>query len=268
MEEQCVSYFKQYKKYAKAGYADAMSTLAELYLQGYGTKKDKELSLRYYRRAAKYGSVIGTAKTGLLYLSDQALFNKEQGIKYLKKAARNKHGDSAYVLGVIYSSADYGVFDLQQADKWLAVAYHTNNQMVRKYINQLTRSKIYSAESFPKVKDIVVGLMQKNQQQTTASKKTKNSFYVNEIVWPEDDIEVITVSPPTLLEIMDDELLSFRNGFPDKFATATGTKITSRTCDQMLSCSTTGKKEFKDKLNTLVGLIGSGPGLPTAFLKR
>ena len=38
-EEVCKDYFKQYKKYARLGYADAMVTLAELYYYGHGTEK-------------------------------------------------------------------------------------------------------------------------------------------------------------------------------------------------------------------------------------
>ena len=54
---ECASYFKEYKKFAKSGYADAMSTLSELYRQGYGTEKNMKQAVRFLKLGAKYGSV-------------------------------------------------------------------------------------------------------------------------------------------------------------------------------------------------------------------
>lgn len=268
-EPSCVDYFKQYKKYAKAGHADAMATLAELYLKGYGTDRNLTKALKTYRRAAKYNSVIAAAKVGMLYLTEAEIYNKDKGITYLKKAARKKHGDSAYVLGVIYSNDDFGYLDFNEADKWLNVAYQAKNKKVRRYIEYLITQRNYSANNFPKISSIVTQLNSPTKQVNNKIQYASTMSNAEPgIQWPEDEMEVITVTPPTLVEIMDDELFSFRNKFPDKFAGATGTNIIGKTCAETIACYTTSKKNFKDMLNSLDGIIKSSFASPAAFLKN
>ena len=46
---ECKSHFKEYKKYSKAGYADAMATLGDFYLKGHGTDKNLKKALNHYQ---------------------------------------------------------------------------------------------------------------------------------------------------------------------------------------------------------------------------
>ena len=272
--EACIKYFKQYKKYARAGHAGAMTTLGELYINGYGTEKSLHKGLRQYKRAAKYGSVLGQAKTGLLYLTEPEIADIDEGIKYLKKAARNRHGDSAYLLGVIYADQEYGYLDMVESDKWLALAYRVGQKKVREFIEYLHNNKRINNKDYPKIEQILLSL-NLNQQAANSTKvegklaAQKHKRNTTNINWPEDEeIEVITVSPPTLVELFDSELASLKNAYPDKYAQATGTNIIGRTCDEMISCGSTSNKEFKDMLNALDGILNNPATLPMAFINN
>ncbi|MDN3653227.1 hypothetical protein QWY77_10735 [Thalassotalea ponticola] len=119
---QCQHYFKEYKRRSREGYADAMEILATFYHVGYGTEKNLELPLRWYKRAAKYFSVMGAYKAGIFMLSEEAFLNTERALAYLKKAGRRKYGNANYILTLLYSENELIPADLAQADHWLAYA--------------------------------------------------------------------------------------------------------------------------------------------------
>ena len=254
---ECVSYFKKYKKYAKAGHARAMVTLGELYYHGYGVDKSLKKALRQFRRAAKYGSILGQAKAGLVYLTEPEFLDKDEGLKYLKKAARNKDGGSAFLLGIIYNDKEYGFYDPQESDKWLSKAYRYRNREVRSYIEKIRFDKDFTANNFPKVSKLIATLATSSKEvqpnDLVASTDTKP---VSAILWPEDEsMEVITVSPPTLIEIFDEELADLKNAYPEKYAVGTGTNIIGRSCEHMVSCNVTSKADFERLLDSMDGIL-------------
>jgi len=249
-DAECVNYFKEYKRYARAGHADAMATLGELYYKGYGVDKNLNLALKQFRRAAKYNSIIGQSKAGLLYLSEPAIQDKEEGIKYLKMAARNNHGDSAALLGMIHFSADYGYYDLAQADKWFSKAVSTSSKQARKIIETVSQSKDFTAENFPILSQMITPLLAVNNSKspslraplTTSSADNQNNNH--KISWPNDGMEVITVSAPSLEDMFDGELNGLKNKYPDKYKTATGSRLLGRGCEQTLTCGDFSKEKW------------------------
>jgi len=249
-DAECVSYFKEYKRYARAGHADAMATLGELYYKGYGVDKNVNLALKQFRRAAKYNSIIGQSKAGLLYLSEPAIQDKDEGIKYLKMAARNNHGDSAALLGMIYFSINYGHYDLAQADKWFSKAVSSSSKQAREIIETVSQSKYFSPENFPVLSQMITPLLAVNNSQspsfqspsTTSIAINKNNTH--KISWPNDGMEVITVSAPSLEDMFDGELNGLKNKYPDKYKTATGSRLPGRSCEQTLTCGDFSKEKW------------------------
>jgi len=258
-DAECVSYFKEYKRLARAGHSAAMTTLGEFYYHGYGVEKNIKLALKQFRRAAKYNSMSGQNKAGLLYFTEPEVLDKEEGIKYLKEAARNKHGDSAALLGVIYFSADYGYYDLAQSDKWFSKAVKSGHKQVRDIIELISQSKEFTPKNFPELSKVITPILVVNKPLLSTSTsisnvQTDDNLNKSQIIdWPDDEMEVISVSAPSLQDIFDKELEDLKGKYPDKYATATGTNIIGRTCEQMISCNETNKEEFKLMLSQMKG---------------
>jgi len=252
----CISYFKEYKKKAKLGYAEAMTTLAEFYYYGYGTDKNLSSALKYYKRAARYGSIRAQGKTGFLYLTEPELLDHDKGVKYFQQAARNKHSDSAFILGVIYSSKDFGFYDTTEADKWLTKSYELKNTNVRSFINKLHQENNLNNSHYPKVTEIISSLSSNNKQKNNALISNVDTNISKQIQWPNDEMEVIAVSSPVLADFLNSELASFKNAYPEQFAKTTGTSlIARRSCDKTVSCSQMSKGDLKRIMNKFIGKL-------------
>ncbi|SFD48981.1 tetratricopeptide repeat protein [Pseudoalteromonas denitrificans] len=237
--DECVNYFKKYKQYSRAGHPAAMATLGELYFSGYGTDKNLKKALKYYKRAARHGSTFAQHKAGLLYLKETEVLDKEEGIKYLKKAARNKHGAAAFLLSVIYHENDYNLYDLSQSDKWLAVAYQAKYNKVPAFIDNLIKLNLFTANNFPESTLLINELLLSQNHLTPQDKNITNSgasekYQQASIPWPKGDTEVITVTAPTISEIFDFELASFKNKAP--IQSGTGSRLPGTSCADNPSC--------------------------------
>ena len=246
-ETECTNYFKQYKRYAKQGHSHAMVTLGELYYQGYGTKKDLENALRYFKRGAKYGRIQGMNKAGLLYLTEPELLDIDEGLKYLKKAARKGHASSALLLAVIYYNPDFGPQDIEEADKWLAKSYEKGYGEIRQYITHIVELKQLTANQFPELFEEMAESPVKTKLAIVADNNNSQAAYANKVVWPKGDVEVIEVTAPSLKELFDNDLARFKSTTPDRHLAqaSTGTNIVGRTCEHMVSCNTASKEDFK-----------------------
>jgi len=243
----CQQYFKQYKKFARYGYADAMSALGEFYYHGYGTEKDLVKSLSQFKKAAKYGSFIAPLKAGLLYLNEPSLKDIDQSIKYLRKAARNNHPDAELLLGMIYYSKSYGKRDLDSADKYLTRAYNFKHQMIEPFIDYLRDKQSLSKENFPSLSQAILDKPLMKMVTTVKVNKQEKPISTH---FPVGDMEVISVSGPTLSSIFEQQFEMFAITTPDKVA-GTGTRILGRKCDQSMGCGTVDKEEFKRLMNHL-----------------
>ena len=89
-EKPCDYIFKQMKKYAKNGSPHAQATLSLLYLGGFGTEMNTDLSVKYMKRAAKNGLAYAAYKLGMLYREGQLLEkDDEQADHWLHRAAKS-----------------------------------------------------------------------------------------------------------------------------------------------------------------------------------
>lgn len=251
MESTCKETFKLYKSYAKKGYAEALSSLAEMYYHGYGTKQDTQKAVKSFRRGAKYGSTAAQFKLGYLYLKDANIRDIDEGIKYLKKAAKNKHKESMYTLGVAYYEPEFGLNDFDKADYWLSKAYDGGYIRAKKYIQHIGTQSAFNNRAMPEVAGILMDIQAHSTDQSQLAKiepEQSNSA--------EQEIEVLEVRGPSLQEIFQYELMSFKLGSPEKYNVGTGTKIIGRSCEKMISCNTINKDQYVIFLSQLPYLDG------------
>jgi hypothetical protein len=240
---ECKEDFKQYKKYSKAGYADAMATLGDFYFNGHGTDKNLKKALKLYKSGAKYGSMKGTHRAAMIYLNNEEYKDVPKGIKYLKKAARNKSSIAAYLLGVIYYKKDFHERDFDQSDKWITKAYRAKHKPTASFIRSIEQSNRLNTDNYPELLEALSEepLPEKavnNNQTLTASTQQKN------IKFPRDNnIEVITITSD-LHEMLTYELANLKNTYPQKGDFTTGTKISRRSCEKTIACTSMNKGQL------------------------
>jgi len=249
---ECKADFKQYKKYSKAGYADAMATLGDLYFNGHGTDKSLKKALKSYKSAAKYGSIKGTHRAAMIYLNNEEYKDVPNGIKYLKKAARNKSSEAAFLLGMIYYKKDFHVRNFGQSDKWITKAYQAKHKKTAALIRSIEKSNELNTDNYPELLEVLSEeplpeQKVKTEQTLTASTQQKT------IKHPKDkNIEIITVTSD-LHEMFAYEISSLKNTYPQKGAVSTGTKILGRSCEKMLACGAMDKGQLGILINNIMG---------------
>jgi len=267
---ECVEYFKKYKKFARAGYADAMSTLAELYAYGYGTEQSTKKALKQYRKAAKYGSVKGQFKAGMILISDEQFKDIDAGAIYLKKAARNKDNNAALILAMVYSRKNE--LDFSESDKWLTQAYSKGHVNAVGFVESLKSTNKFTASNYPNMWKIVENNRQPKNPQAEVNMEQKVAQTVDKTSQPKanrvqtivkthnsyraptdnSDIEVIEVSL-SLHELFDSQLASLRNTYPDKGNVATGSNIIGKPCKQTISCGGLATPRFNRYVEGVMG---------------
>jgi hypothetical protein len=227
---------------ANAKRATAMSAVGELYYQGYGTEKNLDQSLRYFRKASRYRFTYAHYRTGIFYLMEEGFIDNEEGIKYLKKAARSGHTESAFLLGVIYGTGELGLKDVGESDKWLVKALNRKHSFAQKYAGYLYKTGQVNEGQYIKVNDVIkdIKIITSNTHQDIGQETKLNA----EIQWPSDaNREVITVSAPALEDVFDYELENLRLTGPT-INSATGSNIRGRRCEKILSCYEIDKEDF------------------------
>jgi len=242
MDEKCIVYFNKWKRMASAKRVTAISAVAELYYQGYGTEKNLEQSLRYFRKASRYRFPYAYYRTGVFYLMEEGFIDNEEGIKYLKKAARTGHTESAFLLGVIFGTGELGIKDVGESDKWLAKALERKHSTAQKYAGYLYKTGQVSEDHYVQVNDVIKEI--KIITSKTDQEEGQDTKLHAVIQWPSDpNREVITVSAPTLDDVFDYELEHLRLTGPT-ISSATGSNIRGRRCEKILSCYQLDKEEF------------------------
>jgi len=244
MEDKCIVYFNKWKAMimARAKQATAMSAVAELYYQGYGTEKNLDKSLRYFRKASRYQFAYAQYRTGVFYLMEDGFIDNQKGIKYLKKAARSGHTESAFLLGVIFGTGELGIKDVGESDKWLVKALERKHSIAQKYAGYLYKTGQVNEGHYVKVNEAI-----KEVQMATSNinqEKGQVTLLNAEIQWPsEHNEEIITVSAPSLDDVFDYELIHSRIAGPT-INSATGSNIRGQRCDKILNCYQIDKEDF------------------------
>ncbi|CAM4213593.1 tetratricopeptide repeat protein [Shewanella livingstonensis] len=230
----CVEYFKAYRILTKRGHSSAMAMLGEFYYAGYGTDKDLDMALKWYRRAGKYGVMDAKYKAGVLYLQDTHLKDIDEGIDYLEYASNRGHSQSSYLLGKMYLSGGMVKQDIELADKYLAQAYKDKNLIAMDYGQQLYLHE--STKDLPLTQ--LYALISRDVVVLTPGNiaSTEQSVAVN---FPKDEMETLDVKMDTFEGMFGSHIGQLNNMIPDT-SKGTGSNIAGQTCAQMWGCSTEG----------------------------
>ncbi|MFD2165137.1 tetratricopeptide repeat protein [Thalassotalea euphylliae] len=218
--EECVTYFKKFKTGANRGSADAMATLGQFYYFGYGTEPDIEKAFYYLKRSARLGNLAALYKLGLFYLSDKEHQDLNKGLRYLEKSAFRHYRSATFLLGITYYNKDFGAFNQEKADIYLAKAYEQRHHDMPTVIDYIQEREEITPDKFP--------LLHKALTKTPLAKQNNISE------WPSDEVEVITVTSMPLKAALDQQIISFR-----KPAKSLGSRLPTKSCQDSMGCYVT-----------------------------
>jgi len=251
MTQECIEYFNKWKKMSYRKYNTALSVMGELYYQGYGTEKNLDKSLKHFKKAAKYRFSYAEYRTALFYLAEEEYLDTDRGIKYLKRAARNGHTESAFLLALTYGTGELTDKDTEESDKWLEKAIQGKNGKSKSYASYLHQSGELTYQDYPKVSTMIT-LLREEAKPVTLAEQTYLMVEETKIQWPEEsDIEVLQVSAPSVEAIFDDEL-AYLTMNPPTSKGGTGTRIIGRSCADMVSCGSPSKEDFERLIRGLL----------------
>ncbi|WP_189404289.1 tetratricopeptide repeat protein [Alteromonas halophila] len=229
---ECREYFKDYKRYAKS-HIDASSMVGDMYLNGYGTDVDKEKALDYYKKAARWGSVLGRYKMGLLMLQHGEQEEREEGLVHLSDAAKRDHPTAIYFMGEVLSTDKYGLKDLERADEWIARSIKEQNHNVIYTLGRLSDEGELTEANLPATIAAI-----KRAPDSMIPGQSPETLETYRLPPPDERYEVITVNGPNLAEVLDYGLKLFKAAPSDIHKKTTGTRIRGRDCEDVFSCST------------------------------
>ncbi len=229
---QCREYFSDYKRYAKS-HIDASAMVGDMYLNGYGTDVDKDEALEYYKKAARWGSVLGRYKMGLLMLQSEVQETREEGLVHLSDAAKRDHPTAIYFMGEVLTSEKYGLVDLERADKWIARSIQEQNHNILYVLARLSDNGELTKDKLPET----VAAIERAPDSMIPGQSAK-TMETYRLPPPDERYEVITVNGPNLDEVLDYGLELFKAAPGDIHKKTTGTRIRGRDCEDVFSCST------------------------------
>ncbi|WP_445776092.1 tetratricopeptide repeat protein [Shewanella sp.] len=230
---ECVEYFKAYRILTKRGHSSAMAMLGEFYYAGYGTDKDLDMALKWYRRAGKF-VLDAKYKAGVLYLQDTHLKDVDEGIEFLEYASKMGHAQSSYLLGKMYLGGGIVKEDINKADKYLSLAYEEKNYAAREYGH-----KLYLHE---KTKDLpltqLYGLIAKDVV-TLSTAQEGSTDQTAVVTFPQGEMETLDVTMNTFEDMFGSHIAQLNHMIPDT-SKGTGSNIPGQTCAKMWGCSSEG----------------------------
>lgn len=108
---------------AGLGLAEAQESLGDRYLYGEDVKKNAEEAIKWFCKAAEQGNVDAQRKLGDCYFQGEYIEkNIEEAIKWFQKAAEQGNGFAQYELGYIYMRGDGVDINLAESIKWFRKA--------------------------------------------------------------------------------------------------------------------------------------------------
>lgn len=224
---QCVDYFNKFKAGAQRGHISALTTLGEFYYHGFGTNVDKDKGFLHLKKAARHGNVRALYKTGLIYLSNEKHKSLEKGAINLEKSAKKGFLNSTFLLGIVYLNSDFGLYNQEKADKYLAKAYQAQHPDLPKVIDLIEEKEELTLDTFP----LLLKAIAKNPV-------TKNKD--NQRIWPVNDMEVITIQSPSIQAILNQQIIAIRRP-----VISLGSRIPSYSCKACYSTwGVDGLKDF------------------------
>lgn len=223
MTSECVQYFKSFKKASRRGHSNAMYNLAKFYHLGFGTEIDKARALKYYKKSALRGTKEGAYQAGLLLMTEEALYDFDEGVKWLERASRNGQPNAAFLLG----QSHFNKQNYADADIWLSKVYQSHPKKIVSWIEKAQQHNSFNDTNLPALHQVL-----------TAS--PIETFKTPE---GEDDMEVFTITAMHRDSVLDQMLDGFR-----KRVQSTGTRLPTITCDQNVACVKKSLNEMKDSI--------------------
>lgn len=216
--DECKSYFKMYKKAASRGHAGAMAILGQFYYIGYGTEPNEEQAIRFLKRAARYADTSAQYKLGVIYLTSKENYDFDAAIKFLNKAAKKDDERANLLLGIIYYNNQFTPQNFVLADKYLSKSYQQRHLKIPAVIGNIKANVSLDNSNFPLLFEELnkIPLLVAND---------------GAIQWPEDEIEVLTITSPPLTKILTENLIAYRRAI-----TTTGSRIPGKSCGEIIGC--------------------------------
>lgn len=132
--------FKEYKRSAEAGDEHGQFMLANMYLEGKGTRKDRKEFIYWMSKSAANGNSSANYLLGMLIIKN----DPTQAVKYFKKAARKKHGASMHMLGLMNQRGCGVKRNPRQAQKWFNLAEKNGIPISKKSYKKKTPRRVNS----------------------------------------------------------------------------------------------------------------------------
>jgi TPR repeat protein len=127
---------------SEAGHAPAMSTLGVLYDEGSGTPKDEAEAVRWYRKAAEAGDLVGMTQLGLRYQEGGGGLPKDEteAVRWYRKAAEAGHAPAMGILGSVYAKGIGVPKDPAEAVRWYRKAVEAGDMVSMVGLGAMYRS--------------------------------------------------------------------------------------------------------------------------------
>ncbi|OBZ90056.1 putative beta-lactamase HcpC, partial [Choanephora cucurbitarum] len=149
-----------YTKAYEEGYPDSAHNLGIIY-QGFTQEtsrfRDIKKAIEYFERAKQWGFSASCNALGRMYLlmSKNADLAKEAGnpgsepedyvvtgIELMEDAANNGDADAMMMLGLIFGSKDYGLYDMDKAQNYMELALVRGDLEAYNYLVRILRAKM------------------------------------------------------------------------------------------------------------------------------
>ena len=115
--------FKWYQMASQQGYPPGDDSLAKLYFDGVGVKKDEAQAVTLFTRAAEKGYAPAEANLGALFLKGVGVPKDEAlAFEWIKKAAEQGFPDAEAALGTLYQNGEGVEKDIKKALKLIKKA--------------------------------------------------------------------------------------------------------------------------------------------------
>lgn len=242
MEDSCVRFFNKWQSMVKVKGALALSALGELYYQGYGTEKNLGKSIKSFRKASHYKFAHAQYRAGVFYLMEANFIDNKEGIRFLRKAARNGHTESAFLLAIIFGTGEFGIKDVGESDKWLSKALKNKHYVAQQYASYLYKIGQVDEGHYIKVNEIISEL----QANTFTNKSERSEINVakgtTEIPWTNNANKTANMpSNPSLEDVLDPEAFSSKNTIIEA---GTAMRSNQRSCEKIFSCYQVEQDDF------------------------
>ena len=109
-----------------------------LNLYGEGVAQDKEEAVKWYRKAAEQGVAEAQFNLGVCYDNGEGVAqDKEEAVKWYRKAAEQGVAEAQYNLGACYANCEGVEQDKKEAMKWLRKAAVNGNENAKGALRKL-----------------------------------------------------------------------------------------------------------------------------------